>query len=733
MPRYKVQAPDGRTVTLEGDTPPTEADLDQVFASIPSNGNQAQTQSKPTEPIQSNESLGIKDGQLTSQERLEGGFRSPEDLKARRDTQRQALGIEEGAPIEPTGMNMQNILDLPNDILDMVGPAFPALGQLFASLPTAAVTKNPQATLVASGVGSAAGEFVRQEVGKQLFGFEQGVPKNRATRVAIEGGIGLAGEAAAQGINVALSQTKRGILQAIDKVINRGGLDKGVEILGKIAPDLDPQKTQFALSSLRSGDQRVLQRSFADEEYALNFAQDVIHGGKNSSIIDHLTHLGRVSKSPESVASLMREFVGIPDEITTRIMSSGGNIPSAYRRPETLNKIAESSIMKLNRAKDIEIQRFGLALENAASKFGAKQVLLDDINESFMKNLNKVGVLDEFGNITPDFKKTEIGKVAEKFLSRFASKETPEEFITRAQKTGRVAQMFGGSPAFKAKKSMKYADLLKEWKEAKNSMTRDIFQNADQKVTFPFAQYFDEVGSRMAKVGRMEGANQRYATFMGLYRPLESQTSNKVTFNNLLKSLDDKNITQNGVKQLERLMPRNLNFSDDVLNFNAVQKLIELDKPVARKEAAQKLTRFMDNVFGNSAEAKANAQLVRDVIDPGLPKALRITDKAKIHSTAKALNKSALSLLRARFLASGIGLGALTPTLGPLGAAGTIGAGLILQDPRLFKTVLKVAANAPQTSASASASQAVRSSSPLVAQSISGFARADNQNREKRQ
>lgn len=35
MPQYEVQAPDGRTVTLEGDTPPTEADLDQVFAAIP--------------------------------------------------------------------------------------------------------------------------------------------------------------------------------------------------------------------------------------------------------------------------------------------------------------------------------------------------------------------------------------------------------------------------------------------------------------------------------------------------------------------------------------------------------------------------------------------------------------------------------------------------------------------------------------------------------------------------
>ena len=35
MPRYTIQAPDGRTVTLEGDSPPTEADLDGIFANLP--------------------------------------------------------------------------------------------------------------------------------------------------------------------------------------------------------------------------------------------------------------------------------------------------------------------------------------------------------------------------------------------------------------------------------------------------------------------------------------------------------------------------------------------------------------------------------------------------------------------------------------------------------------------------------------------------------------------------
>jgi hypothetical protein len=35
MPVYVVTAPDGRKVKLKGDTPPTEQDLDEVFASLP--------------------------------------------------------------------------------------------------------------------------------------------------------------------------------------------------------------------------------------------------------------------------------------------------------------------------------------------------------------------------------------------------------------------------------------------------------------------------------------------------------------------------------------------------------------------------------------------------------------------------------------------------------------------------------------------------------------------------
>lgn len=44
MPIYDVQAPDGRSFELEGDSPPTEQELEQVFASLPKAGLKQSTQ-----------------------------------------------------------------------------------------------------------------------------------------------------------------------------------------------------------------------------------------------------------------------------------------------------------------------------------------------------------------------------------------------------------------------------------------------------------------------------------------------------------------------------------------------------------------------------------------------------------------------------------------------------------------------------------------------------------------
>lgn len=50
MPTYEIQAPDGRTLSVEGPTPPTEADLDAIFKAVPA-AEQPQNQQMGMSPV----------------------------------------------------------------------------------------------------------------------------------------------------------------------------------------------------------------------------------------------------------------------------------------------------------------------------------------------------------------------------------------------------------------------------------------------------------------------------------------------------------------------------------------------------------------------------------------------------------------------------------------------------------------------------------------------------------
>ena len=142
------------------------------------------------------EDLGIETGRLTPGERFKGGFRSPEDLGQRRAVQTQALGLPAGTPLEPTGFNLENLADFPNDVLDAVGPLIPALFETVAGV-AGLFTGGPLLAAAAGAASAGVGEIVRQETGRLGFGFEQGTFGQRAGQVGLEAAFGLVGGATA--------------------------------------------------------------------------------------------------------------------------------------------------------------------------------------------------------------------------------------------------------------------------------------------------------------------------------------------------------------------------------------------------------------------------------------------------------------------------------------------------------------------------------------------------------
>lgn len=123
MARYTVEAPDGRRVTIEGDSQPTESDLEDIFSSLPKSNQDAQDPTLPNSSQVDNAVAGRED--LLSQVMANAGNNAK--LVANPiETGKNALGLlggvaqrAEAAIANPAG-DMQKGNFQPQTLLDSV-------------------------------------------------------------------------------------------------------------------------------------------------------------------------------------------------------------------------------------------------------------------------------------------------------------------------------------------------------------------------------------------------------------------------------------------------------------------------------------------------------------------------------------------------------------------------------------------------------------------------------------
>ena len=186
MPRYRVTAPDGRTVVIEGDTPPTEADLDAVFAQLP-----PKQAAQPQQPQRGFDWLGL----------------------AQQGVQGQTFGLSDelGAAAAAAAATMRDDASFPEayrDIRDTVRYQQNQFRQQNPALSTAAniaggITTGFPALATKAGAAAAGG------VGG--YGFSEETGADLAQDTAIGSALGLAG----QQIFQALSPIARGAWRRI--------------------------------------------------------------------------------------------------------------------------------------------------------------------------------------------------------------------------------------------------------------------------------------------------------------------------------------------------------------------------------------------------------------------------------------------------------------------------------------------------------------------------------------
>ena len=529
-----------------------------------------------------------------------------------------------------------------------------------------------------------------------------GLPQDTALQslksVGTEAALGATGEAIGVTVGSTIKLMKNGFLKVADKSLNEGWYDKFVEGFGKVGAGASPKETSFAIQSVKRGDNRVLHSQFANEKFPLIMANEVIYGGVDKSLSDNIIKLSKEGSNKISVTSLMKEFAGVPEDITGQVFDNAGRISQRLKNPSYINELSDSVGLKLGKAKELEMTRFGEALESSMAKNATKQVKLTDINSEFIANLKDVGLLNTTGELNQAFKGTGIAKVAQRMLNTFTKVARASDNIAglRGKELADALQNPRAIKGFLPEKTLSFKELTRLWKTERNAITRDIFQQFEPKVTRPLAIYFDKVGERLSRVGGMEKANARYSGFMKVFRPIEEATGEPIAARRLLSSLDSNSIRQLGIDQLEAQLPKALHFSNDVLNFNSIQKLTKMDSPAIRAGVQKRMASFMDSVFSDTPTSAPRADLVERIIDPGLPKSLQLTERAKIHSSAKALHQSVFSILRAKFISGSIGIpgmvGAATGGMvgGPIGATIGLAGGFALQDPKILRALISI-------------------------------------------
>lgn len=717
MPKFRIELTDGRKFMVEADKQPSEQEVLQQLGQS--------SEGLPTK--------AAKDQYLPIGERFKGGFMQDEQLAQTREQQRSERGLAPGTPLEPTGFNLENLLDLPGDLADIVGKSLPILGASIGGLTAGAATL-PTGVGALAGVagggaaGGAVGELVRQEIGKRAFRFEQGEVLDRLGDIAREGMYGSVQEVGGVALGRMINATKLGIINLANKLIEKRGAEGLVRGFGGLATHVDKTKINFALDAVKRGDKRVLDKVFADSGFADRFAKKLISGEKGNFAQNVYNLAHRTKEARQPIRDLFVDRLGLIKQADFDIIYNQGNKVNRFRNPQTILKLGE----QINSGLDNTFTKAGKELEIARRILAKKASLVEvpgltEANTTLAESLRGIGLLTKEGKglygLNPKFSITQTGKgqanIYAQLLDRFFSKRGLEGIPLKGDKvkgvftisnTDILKELVSGTKAgrkviFDVNKTLKYgefADLLgtldvqisgaefKQLGKLSPDLTvylrnlREIPIAVEQKIggsqvatlTNSFRELAENAsllrqGGRIKSVGQIERALQRLVkSEPGTTASVEAEGLNSFLQKNL-----------------------GINFLDELRAFKTAQTVKQIESSFGTTNVRQGLVGVMKDAF-----SEGHISFLNDVsaVDKVLPKDLRIAENAMIHTTAEGLTKNAASILRGKFMWNaaiapiiGGGIGAMG---GPAGATAGVVAGLAIQQPGILRHLIQASA-----------------------------------------
>ncbi len=656
-----------------------------------------------------------------------------------------------GKPINPA---VNGLWDFMRDSLGKVAQgtveSLPIIGQIGADIAATASGAGIPALMGANAAGAAGGEALRQGIASAMTGESPNIGD-----LATQATIGAVTPPVAMGLAKAIQGTKQVLLNGMAKIAASGRADKFVGVAGQVLRNTDPDQIQFAIDTIRKkGADAILNPTVASEDYGINFIKDNFFGDDISKTVQQM---GKTN--PQVVRNLYTGVLGLPSKEVDTMIEQG---PAIYRmnNPSAMSQLAENITKGISDTKNGTglLDQAGKALGDARMALvkqasGIPAQGLTETNIPVFERLINLGMLKQESNggfsIVKDWSgNLGTGKQQQKiftdYLDRFARKSTytntgisQAELQAKAEATSKVIGKGEGRNAL--------GDLLSSNPDLgkkvltyfpDNQLNYGTFANKLSTFDTQISGHeFDMVG-KMApdlqqavkglrnitttvadKVGNTAVPNltkqySQLAEDLGPLKQLVKSGSASDIQNYLTKISEEKDLpvqSQNWNKLNETLRPKGINMLSDLNAYAAANMATKINTD----EGKMKLLTSAQGIFDKAWDKSPLNDYIRTKVDSYLPSSMKILDNGKIHMVAKSLDKDARSLLKARFISTGVlGMAGLQAG-GPAGAlAGMVG-GFQAQDPRVLQALLRFAAARGQGVAAKAAS--VNVPRPLVA------------------
>lgn len=714
MPTYKVTDPNtNKTVKLTGDSPPSEQELETIFSQL---GSKQTSQATP-------------DQYLSPQERLATGFEvSPEKRVAEL---RAEKGLALGTPMEPVGFNLENLMDLPNDILDIAGPAMPVIGSIvgaIASTPAGAVSGGA-ATIGASALGAGVGETARQAIGEIIFDTQDADMRDRLIRVGGEAVLAGVGEGVGLGAIKLINKGAKGLVKTGNKILSKQGASSYARWFNKMFHMIPIDDTNYAIRTMRQGIKDAIDPKFSGLDGG-TFVQDklikTIFG--KEGIAKTIKQYG----NNEGVRSFYKSYLGLTDDVIDSVFKYGpdaidnindtalanlsntiyeklpiliddvGKSLSQARLSmannaggEEVTKLVTERMTSLNKMLASRLQQEGIVVPvgkgfrvdkgaiKAGTKSSQKVAMFDNFIQDFFKKVKpKNPVLQELDTIS------KLGD-GQEILSRLTQLQSklPENISSQvnlvdeflggklSQTVQGLSELMGEAPIFEPARKLTFSKVAKEMTRWKNALDDANFKGPLSSI---LTEYKKGITQMTEEVARMTGDDivvdlaSKYSQLLELGEPLLKSA----TIPQDIGVIENTLTRLYGISKESGARSRLINmdrFLKQNLDVNLISTMDRLGARKALMEAGaredQVIKRLMS--ISNAPYSRTNANTVRTIantIDKQLKRTDKISHILRAASASKHIHTESAQLFRGRLIQNTLtGLG---------GGAGLLAGGL---------------------------------------------------------